>query len=75
MRFLRLPTTVWLIVLALHTGSPGSVVAEPLVADWPMTEGAPGGGRYSPLTDIDATNVAQLGVAWTYQFVIVKEFL
>ena len=35
-------------------------------ADWPVTEGAPGGGRYSPLADITAANVASLHVAWTY---------
>src|SRR5688572_33450628 len=36
------------------------------VADWPVTEGAPGGGRYSPLADITPANVASLRVAWTY---------
>lgn len=35
--------------------------------DWPYTEGAPGGGRYSPLRDIDRSNVASLRVAWTYR--------
>jgi len=33
--------------------------------DWPAYSNA-GGTRYSPLTDIDRTNVAQLQVAWTY---------
>jgi quinoprotein glucose dehydrogenase len=37
------------------------------VADWPVTEGAPGGGRYTPLYDITPENVAQLRVAWTYR--------
>jgi quinoprotein glucose dehydrogenase len=37
------------------------------VADWPVTEGAPGGGRYSPLTDITPQNVSRLKVAWTYR--------
>jgi quinoprotein glucose dehydrogenase len=36
-------------------------------ADWPFTEGAPGGGRYTPLTDIRRENVASLRVAWTYR--------
>ena len=41
--------------------------AEPVTtADWPVTEGAAGGGRYSPLTDITWANVASLRVAWTY---------
>ena len=39
----------------------------PVTADWPNTEGAPGGGRYSPLTDITRENVKQLRVAWTYR--------
>jgi quinoprotein glucose dehydrogenase len=37
------------------------------VAAWPVTEGAPGGGRYSPLADITRENVTQLRVAWTYR--------
>ncbi|MGH7288217.1 MAG: pyrroloquinoline quinone-dependent dehydrogenase [Myxococcota bacterium] len=37
------------------------------VADWPVTEGAPGGGRFSPLTEITPENVTQLRVAWTYR--------
>jgi quinoprotein glucose dehydrogenase len=41
--------------------------AEPLTADWPFTEGAPGGGRYSPLTEINRENVKRLEVVWTYR--------
>jgi quinoprotein glucose dehydrogenase len=41
--------------------------APPQAVDWPVTEGAPGGGRYSPLADVDRTNVANLRVAWTYR--------
>jgi hypothetical protein len=37
------------------------------VADWPYTEGAAGGGRYSALTDINRGNVGRLKVAWTYR--------
>ncbi len=37
------------------------------VADWPVTEGAPGGGRFSPLTEITRENVTQLRIAWTYR--------
>jgi quinoprotein glucose dehydrogenase len=43
-----------------------AAAAEPRTADWPVTEGAPGGGRYSPLADITPENVASLRVAWTY---------
>ncbi len=34
---------------------------------WPVTEGAAGGGRYSPLSDINRTNVSHLEVAWVYR--------
>jgi len=37
------------------------------VAEWPVTEGAPGGGRFSPLREITRENVTQLRVAWTYR--------
>jgi quinoprotein glucose dehydrogenase len=37
-----------------------------ITAEWPQTEGAPGGGRFSPLTDVTRENVARLRVAWTY---------
>lgn len=36
-------------------------------AGWPVTEGAPGGGRYSPLADIHAGNVHELEQAWVYR--------
>jgi quinoprotein glucose dehydrogenase len=50
------------LALALLSGR-----AAAQVADWPVTEGAPGGGRFSPLTDITRENVEQLRVAWTYR--------
>ncbi len=34
--------------------------------DWPTYGRDPGGARFSPLTQITRTNVAQLQVAWTY---------
>jgi len=40
--------------------------ADAQIADWPVTEGAPGGGRFSPLTEITRENVTQLRVTWTY---------
>ncbi len=38
-----------------------------LYAGWPVTEGSAGGGRYSPLKDINRDNVAQLEIAWVYR--------
>ena len=34
--------------------------------DWPIYGHDPGGLQYSPLKQIDATNVNKLQVAWTY---------
>ena len=50
------------LALSLVTG-PGH--ADPV--EWTHTEGAPGGGRFSPLTEITRDNVARLRIAWTYQ--------
>jgi quinoprotein glucose dehydrogenase len=37
-----------------------------VAGDWRTTGGGPGNGRYSPLDQINRTNVAELQVAWTY---------
>jgi quinoprotein glucose dehydrogenase len=37
------------------------------IADWPVTEGAPGGGRFSPLQDITPENVHTLVPVWHYR--------
>jgi quinoprotein glucose dehydrogenase len=42
------------------------LAAQPPV-EWRWTEGAPGGGRYSPLADINRDTVSSLRVAWTYR--------
>ena len=47
--------------------SAGAQTPAPATADWPVTEGAPGGGRFSPLADIRRENVASLRVAWRYR--------
>ena len=36
------------------------------VAAWPYYGGDPGGSRYSPLTQINRSNVQELKVAWVY---------
>jgi len=54
-----------LITFALLRGD--AVAEPPPIADWPYTEGAPGGGRYSPLADITRDNVGELRVAWSYR--------
>ena len=37
-------------------------------SDWPMFNRDPAGTRYSPLAQINATNVSKLTQAWTYKF-------
>jgi quinoprotein glucose dehydrogenase len=39
----------------------------PVVADWPAYGRDPGGSRYSPVAQIDRSNVKRLRVAWTYR--------
>ena len=42
----------------------------PLYADeggWPQYGGEPGGGRYSPLAQINRDNVSELELAWSYR--------
>src|SRR5574341_1406772 len=54
------------IVLAAVLCRPAAA-EPPATATWPVTGGDPGGMRYSPLTDINRSNVAALQVAWTYR--------
>jgi quinoprotein glucose dehydrogenase len=56
------------LLLTAAVGVPLSA-AEPTdggIADWPYYGGDPGGSRYSPLTQINKSNVAELKVAWEY---------
>ena len=56
------------LVLVAAVGTPLSA-AEPTpggIADWPYYGGDAGGSHYSPLTQIDKSNVAELKVAWEY---------
>jgi glucose dehydrogenase len=41
--------------------------SQQVASGWQYTEGAPGGGRYSSLTDINKANVQQLKVKWIYR--------
>lgn len=42
------------------------IAQKPTGADWPNYGNDPGGMRYSTLTEINRSNVAQLRVAWTF---------
>ncbi len=68
MKTLRKLAEIFAVALMTLMLRPAFAGAEPpATADWPVTEGAPGGGRFSPLTDITRDNVKQLRVAWTYR--------
>ena len=56
--------TVWLAIALLWLPSLAGAQA-PADSTWPSYGNDPGGGRYSPLAQIDRSNVAQLRVAWT----------
>jgi len=62
-------TTVFALCVAALTAS-GPALAQPPggapIADWPVYGGDAGAMRYSPLTQIDKTNVASLKIAWEY---------
>src|SRR5258707_1370340 len=51
----------------LSLDAPTSKSAGQEIAGWPATEGSAGGGRYSPLTDINRDNVGSLKIAWVYR--------
>ena len=56
------------LLLVAAAGVPLSA-AEPTsgeIADWPFYGGDAGGSRYSPLTQINKSNVTELKVAWEY---------
>jgi quinoprotein glucose dehydrogenase len=57
-----------LVAAAFSLLAPAMAVAQAQTAGWPVTEGAPGGGRYSPLTDINTDNVDQLEQVWVYRY-------
>ena len=52
----------YLVVMISMIHSQGA----PTNVEWPVVAGDPGGMRYSPLKQINASNVNQLQVAWTY---------
>jgi quinoprotein glucose dehydrogenase len=55
------------VITLFAARSPGEEKAEKAVADWPAYGRDPGGSRYSPLGQINRSNVQKLSVAWTYR--------
>ncbi|WP_206245302.1 PQQ-dependent dehydrogenase, methanol/ethanol family [Novosphingobium terrae] len=54
------------LLLALLAGCTSHKPAEGTGDNWPSPKGNADATHFSALTDIDKTNVARLGVAWTY---------
>jgi len=50
-----------ILLLGVHLEARGATAT-----DWPTYGHDPGGMRYSPLTQINASNVSRLQAAWTY---------
>lgn len=65
MRALTL-AAVFLISSCTTIRFPGSEQANGSIANWPYYGGDAGGSRYSPLAEINKTNVTELKVAWEY---------
>jgi len=57
-------------VLAGHAAARGepafSAIADPKPGDWPTYNGHLSGNRHSPLSQINASNIAQLGARWMF---------
>ncbi|HEX9875239.1 MAG TPA: pyrroloquinoline quinone-dependent dehydrogenase [Gammaproteobacteria bacterium] len=53
-------------VLAVALSCLGSVALGQSRSDWPTFGGAPGGGQYSPLDQINTENVGELEIAWVH---------
>ncbi|HXG66552.1 MAG TPA: pyrroloquinoline quinone-dependent dehydrogenase [Blastocatellia bacterium] len=63
MRFLAVVCLFTLLTGAHYTQSAGNSKA----ADWPAYGNDAGGSRYSPLADINRSNVGNLKIAWMYR--------
>jgi quinoprotein glucose dehydrogenase len=59
-------TLMWLAILVLGVAAL-TVAQGPADTGWPTYGNDPGGARYSPLAQINRSNVAQVRVAWTYR--------
>src|SRR5687767_10053337 len=64
MRLARLAVAAPLLAAACARPAPAPRDPD---AGWGVTGGEPGNSRWSPLRQIDPTNVARLRVAWTYR--------
>jgi quinoprotein glucose dehydrogenase len=56
----------WLLYWALSVGSMRAAQAASELTPWPVVGGNEAGQKYSPLADINKTNVSRLKLAWRY---------
>ena len=61
------PLLVAMLVAALSTGAASAAPASPSAEGWPHYGRDAGGTRYSPLTQIDASNLEQLEIIWQFR--------
>ncbi len=66
-RPLRVVDSFWLLIIAVSVGFGAVRAAAAAPGDWPLHGLDAGEQRHSPLTQIDRTNVATLGPAWSYR--------
>src|SRR5690242_4150402 len=64
---MRIPVGVVLLIFATLAVSAQRSRLRSSDADWPMFNRDLAGTRYSPLTQINTSNVANLKIAWTYR--------
>jgi quinoprotein glucose dehydrogenase len=60
------PAAILFVAAVMGAWPAAAEPADRAVAEWPYYGGEAGGGRYSPLTQIDKSNVAELKVTWEY---------
>jgi quinoprotein glucose dehydrogenase len=63
---LAIPATLSPTFAAQQDPPQASAVPPPSSQDWPRYGGSPEGNHFSPLTQINRSNVTQLQVAWTF---------
>ena len=61
-----IPACALLCVGTPHAADAHRVKASPQPVDWPVYGGQKADDHYSPLTQINRSNVGRLRVAWTY---------
>ena len=63
---LRIPLLAAFVAVLLAAAGEGTAQAGPTGGEWPVYGGDLGSTRYSPLDQIDASNVGELEIAWRW---------